>query len=86
MDCGTANPHSKNYKLTRVAQNIFYELKMKPIYLLLAFTFICTMSYFYMAPTVTQYKDLIDAQAYQKTNLLEGIDFKPLENHKDFDQ
>lgn len=51
---------------------------MKSIYLLIAMIVIGALSYFYISPALVHYKEQVDAQAYQRTNLLEGIDTQPI--------
>jgi hypothetical protein len=47
---------------------------MKGMFLILALIVIGIVSYYYMSPGFHHYQEQIDAQAYQRTNLLEGID------------
>lgn len=64
-----------SHSCTACSSYCFQQLdKMKTIYLLLAMIMIFVLSYFYISPTVGHLKDQMDTQAYQRTNLLEGID------------
>lgn len=41
-------------------------------------TMACVAAYFYLSPFLIEYKKTVDYQAYQTSNLLEGIDLKPV--------
>lgn len=51
---------------------------MKAIGLLMILIVFFAVCYTYINPALIHYKDARDAQAYEHTNLLEGIDIKPL--------
>lgn len=51
---------------------------MKALFLGVVMIMVGAAAYYYLAPFLQEYKKVVDYQTYQSTNLLEGIDVKPV--------